>query len=371
MTDFLEKKSFSNKFIIDLLVNFLENDKTSINKKIHNTIINELMKNDKTIANKFKRIFNTSDYSSNNLSLRKIDNANLLPSDQNNQKLLRKEDTLSLDEESIIWDENISQSLNQIILEHTNRKKLDKFNLEPTKSLIFHGLPGVGKTLAAQWLSKKLNLPLYILDLATIMSSYLGKSGSNIKTVFEYALANNCILLLDEFDAIGKQRGDQTEIGELKRLVTVLLQAIDSWSANSILIAATNHPELLDKAIWRRFDEIIEFKMPNHILINKLITKKFPDINENLVELLCEIMKYKSHALINKDCLKIYKDMALNSISLLKAISNYLLLNIPNMDLEKYNKIKIATIMINDLKLSQRKASDILHISRDTIRKNL
>src|ERR1700733_11402427 len=135
-------------------------------------------------------------------------------------------------------------------------------DLHPTKSALFVGPPGVGKTLAARWIAKKLNRPLIVLDLSAVMSSFLGRTGNNVRNVLDYAKGVECIFLLDEFDAIAKRRDDAVEVGELKRLVTVLLQEIDEWPSSGILIAATNHPELLDPAVWRRFDLIVKFPMP-------------------------------------------------------------------------------------------------------------
>lgn len=95
------------------------------------------------------------------------------------------------------------------------------------------------------------------------MSSFLGRTGKNIRAVLDYARSQDSVLLLDEFDAIAKRRDDATDIGELKRLVTVLLQAIDEWPASGVLIAATNHPELLDPAVWRRFEGVVTFPAPS------------------------------------------------------------------------------------------------------------
>jgi hypothetical protein len=111
----------------------------------------------------------------------------------------------------------------------------------------------LGDTLAARVLARTLGRPLLILDLAAVMSSFLGRTGGNLRHVLDYAKSIECVLLLDELDAIAKRRDDAGEIGELKRLVTVLIQEIDDWPSSGLLVAATNHPELLDPAIWRRF----------------------------------------------------------------------------------------------------------------------
>nr|WP_260117349.1 AAA family ATPase [Pseudoduganella rivuli] len=137
--------------------------------------------------------------------------------------------------------------------------------------LLFCGQPGVGKTLAAHWMAHELRLPLLTLNLATVMSSYLGKTGNNVRAVFDHAISRPCVLLLDEFDAIAKRRDDDSDVGELKRLVNVLLQALDDWPANSMLIAATNHGELLDPAVWRRFDHVLHFELPSKDLIARYL----------------------------------------------------------------------------------------------------
>ncbi|WP_147383884.1 AAA family ATPase [Noviherbaspirillum sedimenti] len=167
--------------------------------------------------------------------------------------------------------EKIKAVLDACLKEWASIDLLLKEGLAPAHMLLFCGLPGTGKTLAAHWLAQELKLPLLTLNLATVMSSYLGKTGSNLKAVFDHAISRPCVLLLDEFDAIAKRRDDGSDVGELKRLVNVLLQALDDWPANSMLVAATNHGELLDPAVWRRFDVVINFEKPDAPLIEQYL----------------------------------------------------------------------------------------------------
>ncbi len=184
--------------------------------------------------------------------------------------LLKEEANVVLDHEPI-WAPEIASKLSRVIEERKLATKLRLAGLEPMKALLFKGPPGVGKTMACQWIARELGLPLITLDLATVMSSLLGKTGSNVRAVVDYGRAFPCVLLLDEFDAIAKRRDDERDVGELKRLVTVLLQAIDEWPSTSLLVAATNHPELLDPAVWRRFDLQLEFGNPSKPAITEFL----------------------------------------------------------------------------------------------------
>lgn len=161
-----------------------------------------------------------------------------------------------------LLNKELTHQVQTLIRERKEINKLNEHGIQPTRSAILVGSPGLGKTLSARWIASQLGKPLWVLDLSAVMSSLLGKTGSNLRLVLDHAKANEAILLLDEIDAIAKRRGDDSDVGELKRLVAVILQEVDHWPSNSLLLAATNHPELVDPALWRRFDALFEFGPP-------------------------------------------------------------------------------------------------------------
>ena len=249
-----------------------------------------------------------------------------------------------------------------------------KFGLKATSSILFVGEPGVGKTLAAAWLSSQLNKPFYTLDLSAVMSSYLGRTGANIRTVLDFAKNQSAVLLLDEFDAIAKRRDDTAEVGELKRLVTVLLQEIETWPQDSLLIAATNHEKLLDPAVWRRFDKVLHFPLPNYydikLFVNKVLAN-FDIENKNVIvfSLICEGLSY---AIIERQLKELMKQSILNEISLNNLLANFNIEKIPAIVKSDKKKMRdLAKFLIEEEDLSQRTISEITGISRPTLSRML
>jgi MoxR-like ATPase len=178
----------------------------------------------------------------------------------------------SPDGSNLILPPVVQFELDEIVLERHRGNLLALRGLGPSRSALFSGPPGVGKTLASRWVAEQIGLPLVSLDLAAVLSSYLGNSGRNIKAVLDFAKSTACVLLLDEFDALAKARDDTSDVGELKRIVNVLLVELDRWDNRSFLIAATNHAQLLDPAIGRRFDRIVHFPLPGAAEREALVT---------------------------------------------------------------------------------------------------
>ena len=171
----------------------------------------------------------------------------------------------------VILSKRNADKLDSFILSYKNSDKLNDLGIGVSNTLLLYGPPGCGKTKCAYLIAKQLNLPLVIARLDSLISSYLGTTAKNIRNLFEFAQKIPCVLFLDEFDAIAKARDDNNELGELKRVVNSLLQNVDSMSKDSLLLAATNHQQLLDSAVWRRFDYKLEIELPDKEAISKLI----------------------------------------------------------------------------------------------------
>ena len=157
----------------------------------------------------------------------------------------------------------LRDQLERIVVEQRRSEELRNFGLEPISRALFCGPPGCGKTAAAEAVAQALFMPLVIVRFDAVVSSYLGETATNLRKVFEFATSNPVVLFLDEFDAVGKERSAEDEHGELKRVVTSLLQMLDAQRGDSVTIAASNHQGLLDSALWRRFGDILRFDPPS------------------------------------------------------------------------------------------------------------
>lgn len=267
-----------------------------------------------------------------------------------------------------VYEESTWSVLRQIVREHEFAERLERAGVEPTRSLLFTGPPGVGKTYAAHWIAGQLGRPLAILDLSAVMSSYLGRTGNNVRAVLDYAKERNCVLLLDELDAVAKRRDDSTEIGELKRLVTVLLQEIDQWPSSGLLIAATNHPELLDPAVWRRFEAVIDFPLPSRSDIWKLCHAILQeDVSALWTNILSVALEGRSPSDVVQALRRAQRMAAVNDDELQVSLEQLVQLYSASLDRSAKQTLAIELIGAG---LSQRQASDITGVSRDTIRKH-
>ena len=165
----------------------------------------------------------------------------------------------------------VASEIREFVAGYGKREELQRSGIEVFNSLLLYGPPGCGKTSVANLIASEVGLPLVTARFDALVSSLLGSTAKNIRKVFEYASLKPCVLFLDEFDVIAKMRDDKNELGELKRVVNGLLQEMDAFSPESILIAATNHHELLDRAVWRRFGKVLALDLPSADLVAKTL----------------------------------------------------------------------------------------------------
>ncbi len=179
--------------------------------------------------------------------------------------------------------------------------------------LLFCGPPGCGKTLCTEIFAGELGLPLFVVKLERLISSYLGETASNVRKIFEFARKQPCVLFLDEFDALARSRGDSNEHNELRRVVNSLLIFIDRIQPKGFLVAATNLDQSLDAAIWRRFDEVVWFDKPDQPMIRRYLTMKFKNVTASFdPHAFVKKLEGYSYAEIERVCIQAIKSAVID-----------------------------------------------------------
>ena len=173
----------------------------------------------------------------------------------------------------LILTKEINEQFEHIIAENKIANRFYELGLKPKQKILLCGSPGTGKTLASKVMSSVTGFPFVYVLFDSIVSSFLGETATNLRKIFNFIENGRYVVLFDEFDIVGKRRDDPNEHGEIKRVVNNFMQMLDSYNGDSILIFATNHQQMLDTAIWRRFDEILFFDLPDSLQRKQLFEK--------------------------------------------------------------------------------------------------
>lgn len=173
--------------------------------------------------------------------------------------------------DSLVLHPEIFRQISELVEEQHRVELLHAHNLRPRHTVLLAGSPGNGKTTLAEAIACELMVPLLVVRYETVIGSYLGETSSRLKNLIEYAKTQRCVLFFDEFDTLGKERGDAHETGEIKRVVSSLLLQLDDLPDYVVVIAASNHPELLDRAVWRRFQLRLELSTPTRAQLTAYI----------------------------------------------------------------------------------------------------
>lgn len=212
----------------------------------------------------------------------------------------------------LICSEDVRHRIERILLEFTNRDKLFRNNLENRRKFLFAGHAGTGKTMTASIIANELHLPLYVVLTEKLVTKYMGETSARLRQIFDFIEMQPAVYLFDEFDAIGGQRGKENEVGEMRRVLNSFLQFIERDRSESLIIAATNDLDILDNALFRRFDDVISYDLPDDCEILQLLKQKTDGlISEDKLIQLVKQMEGLSHAEITRACLDAIKESVL------------------------------------------------------------
>jgi len=242
----------------DLLVRLVQSgtrgDKATFRKIVEAIIAEERSKQHKVLAEKLEEVLSSAPIDrtvSNGPQMLDQRMGNLVLEVMPQRKLV-----------DLILPEEVQQICKDLVQEHHRTDLLRSFNLEPRNRLLLIGPPGTGKTSLAEAIAEALLVPLLVVRYESVVGTYLGETAIRLRKIFEYASMRKCVLFFDEFETLGKERGDIHETGEIKRVVSSLLLQIDGLPSHVVVIGATNHAELLDRAVWRRFQVRMELPAP-------------------------------------------------------------------------------------------------------------
>lgn len=173
-------------------------------------------------------------------------------------------DTEKIALDDLFFSNENKTALLQVIKEHQYISELQKFNLKADNKILLHGSSGCGKTTTAKAIANTLNKKIVIINLSTIIDARIGETSKNIKAIFDKAIRERAVLFLDEFDQIGKSRdSEDKDVAEMRRLVNTIIQLFDYFPSDSLLICATNHFEIIDSALLRRFQLKLKYELPS------------------------------------------------------------------------------------------------------------
>lgn len=213
----------------------------------------------------------------------------------------------------LIVTENIRIRIERVLREYKQKEKIKKYGLSNRRKVLLAGAPGTGKTMTASVIAGELSLPLYTVLMDKLITKFMGETSAKLRQIFNFINKNRGVYLFDEFDAIGSERGRENDVGEMRRVLNAFLQFIEQDQSESFIVAATNNLNLLDQALFRRFDDVIHYHKPDNAQIERLIKNRLGSFycNFSLKSVLPKA-KGLSHAEISQACDDAIKESILN-----------------------------------------------------------
>lgn len=331
----------------------------------YTNLLSDKLENDGEIklSQRFRKIINVQREKKGQLRETSIGDVLKVPIDQESRLPIADVVYPESEDNNVILNKNIDDEIKRFITYYENSDKLINEGFSSPNSILLYGPPGCGKSKLARYLSSIVKLPLVIVRLDGIISSFLGSTSKNIRAIFEYAQRVPCVLFLDEFDAIAKVRDDNNELGELKRVVNSLLQNIDGLKCGSLIIAASNHEHLLDPAVWRRFNFRLKVDYPDYfsrkLLIKNFLKNKYKEDSEEL-DIISAMFKGLSGAAIEEICTSALMDSIIKEEDLtMRCVANHFFnyidlfksINIENITEKELEKLKVTYLREIDSKI--------------------
>lgn len=289
--------------ILSLIRNHLNNDDTQFRKVALQISAVEARSGHAIVARTIQELLNQKKTS--------LGTVRLVSKNKDIDDLLLQVDTYD-DMTSLVLSQELKEKLDRVIKEYLKKETLSKYGLANRRKLLLYGASGTGKTMTASALAKEFNLPFFVVRTEKVVTKFMGETGQKLGRIFDFINEVPAVYLFDEFDAIGSQRGMDNEVGEQRRILNTFLQLLERDDSDSFIIAATNSIESIDKAMFRRFDDVIEYKLPDAeqrlaLLREYLYTAK--DLDFSSAKSLFDGM---SHAEIKMVCSDIFKESLLN-----------------------------------------------------------
>ena len=211
----------------------------------------------------------------------------------------------------LFLEDDLKEQIKNLFLEYKNKDNFSSYGLDFKRKIILGGPPGTGKTMSAEVLATELKLPLYNIPLDKIISKYMGETSSKFRAIFEYMFENKGVYFFDEFDAIASDRSKDNDVGEVRRILNSFLQLIEQDNSQSFIIVATNHLDLIDNALFRRFDDYLFYEIPNVQNTDYIINNFIAFFTSKKIEGIYEYSKGLSHSDIKNACCDAIKEAIL------------------------------------------------------------